>query len=87
MAAAFAALPFGNLATFAPAAEMGVAAGLQRTFTYFGAIGAASLLGVMFGAHATDEGFHRLALVMTAASAFLLLFILLDRTLPRGAVQ
>jgi sugar phosphate permease len=70
----------------APAAEMGVAAGLQRTFTYFAAICAASLLSIMFGAHATDQGFHALALVMTAASAFLLIFILLDRTLPRGAV-
>jgi MFS family permease len=70
----------------APAAEIGVAAGLQRTFGYFGAIGAASLLGSMFGAHATDQGFHALALVLTAASAFLLIFVLFDRTLPRGAV-
>jgi sugar phosphate permease len=71
----------------APASEMGVAAGLQRTFGYLGAIGAASLLGLMFGARATDQGFHALALVMTAASALLLVFILLDRTLPRGAVK
>ncbi len=71
----------------APAAEMGVAAGLQRTFTYFGAIVAASLLGLMFGDHATDLGFHNLALVMIAASALLLVFILLDRTLPRGAID
>jgi MFS family permease len=70
----------------APPSEMGVAAGLQRTFAYFGAIGAASLLGLMFGAGATDDGFHALALVMTAASALLLVFILLDRTLPRGAL-
>ena len=71
----------------APASEMGVAAGLQRTFTYFGAIGAVSLLGLMFGTHVTDKGFHNLALVMTAASALLLVFILLDRTLPRGPVE
>src|SRR5258708_36833564 len=70
----------------APASEMGVAAGLQRTFTYFGAIGAVSLLGLMFGTHVTDKGFHNLALVMTAASALLLVFILLDRTRPRGPV-
>lgn len=71
----------------APASEMGVAAGLQRTFTYFGAIGAASLLGVMFGSKATDLGFHNLALVLTAASAFVLVFILFDRTLPRGPID
>jgi MFS family permease len=71
----------------APASEIGVAAGLQRTFGYFGAIGAVSLLGLMFGTHVTDKGFHNLALVMTAASALLLVFILLDRTLPRGAVE
>jgi MFS family permease len=70
----------------APASEMGVAAGLQRTFTYFGAIGAASLLGVMFGSHPTDHGFHTLGMVMTAMSAILLVFVLFDRTLPRGAV-
>jgi sugar phosphate permease len=71
----------------APASEIGVAAGLQRTFGYFGAIGAVSLLGLMFGAHVTDKGFHNLAIAMTAASALLLVFILLDRTLPRGAVE
>jgi MFS family permease len=70
----------------APASEMGVAAGLQRTFSYFGAIGATSLLGVMFGHHATDEGFHALAMLMTAVAGFLLVFILLDRTLPHGSV-
>jgi sugar phosphate permease len=70
-----------------PKAEMGVTAGLQRTFTYFGAIGAANLLAVIYGAHATDQSFHALGQVMTVVSAFLLLFILLDRTLPRGAIS
>lgn len=71
----------------APASEMGVAAGLQRTFTYIGAIAAASLLGAIFGDRPTDGSFHMLAIVMTAIACFLLLFILCDRTLPRDAVQ
>ena len=70
----------------APASEIGMAAGLQRTFTYVGAIAAASLLGVVFGHRATDHGFHNLAIVMTIMTALLLVFTLLDRTLPRGAV-
>jgi MFS family permease len=69
-----------------PKAEMGVTAGLQRSFSYFGAIAAANLLAVIYGAHATDRSFHTLALVMAMASACLLLFILLDRTLPRGQI-
>ena len=71
----------------APASEIGVASGLQRTFTYIGAITAASLLGAIFGHLPTDGGFHVLAIVMTAIAGFLLLFILCDRTLPRDAVQ
>lgn len=68
----------------APAAEIGIAAGLQRTFTYIGAIGAASLLGVVYGHHATDRGFHDLAIVMTSVTSMLFIFTILDRTLPRG---
>ena len=63
-----------------------MAAGLQRTFTYVGAIAAASLLGVAFGHRATDHGFHNLAIVMTVMTALLFVFTLLDRTLPKGKV-
>jgi len=48
----------------APAAEIGTASGLQRTTTYIGAITSTSLLGIMYGQHATDHGLHNLAVVM-----------------------
>lgn len=70
----------------APASEMGTAAGLQRTFTYIGAMAAASLLGIVYGHHATDHGFHDLAIVMTGMTSLLFLFTLFDRTLPPGKV-
>jgi hypothetical protein len=60
--------------------------GLQRSFSYFRAIGAPNLLAVIHGAHATDRRFRTLALVRAMASACILLFILLDHTLPRGAI-
>ena len=39
----------------APAAEIGTASGLERTATYIGAITSTSLLGIMYGQHATDH--------------------------------
>jgi MFS family permease len=70
----------------APADAIGTAAGLQRTAGYIGAIAATSLLALMYGQRATDHGFHRLALVLGALSAALLIVTLFDRTLPRGPV-
>ena len=70
----------------APADEIGTAFGLQRTATYIGAITSTSLLGLMYGQHATDHGLHSLALVMGALSAVLLLGTIFDRTLPRSPV-
>jgi len=67
----------------APADGIGTAAGLQRTAGYIGAIAATSLLAFMYGQRATDHGFHRLAIVLGALSAALLLVTLFDRTLPR----
>jgi sugar phosphate permease len=94
-AAMFIGVPMGMASTAtqaaiflqAPASDIGVASGLQRTFTYIGAIAAASLLGAIFGHSPSDGGFHVLAIVMTAIAGFLLLFTLCDRTLPRDAVQ
>lgn len=68
----------------APASEIGTAAGLQRTASYIGAIAATSLLGLLYGARATDGGLHSLALVMGAVTAALFVFTLFDRTLPRA---
>ena len=70
----------------APAGEIGTAAGLQRTAAYIGAIAATSLLGLMYGAHASDAGLHNLALTMGAVTVALFVFTLFDRTLPRTAV-
>jgi MFS family permease len=70
----------------APPDAIGTAAGLQRTAGYIGAIAATSLLALMYGQRATDHGFHRLAIVLGALSAVLLVVTLFDRTLPRGAV-
>jgi MFS family permease len=71
----------------APASEIGTASGLQRTATYIGAITATSLLGFVYGQHATDHGLHRLAIVMGVLSAVLVVATILDRTLPRMAAE
>ena len=92
-AAMFFGIPMGMTSTAtqtaiyvqAPAAEIGTAAGLQRTFSYVGAIFAASLLGMVFGHKPSDGGIHILAIVMGCVSAFLLVFTLFDRTLPKGS--
>ena len=68
-----------------PAEDIGTAAGLQRTAQYVGAIGATSLLGVMYGQHATDNGLHGLAIVMGIPSALIFVGTIFDRTLPHPA--
>jgi MFS family permease len=68
----------------ARADEIGTAAGLQRTAQYLGAIAATSLLGLMYGHHATDHGLHRLALVMGVLSAVLFVGTVFDRTISRS---
>ena len=71
----------------APASEIGTAAGLQRTAAYIGAIAATSLLGLMYGAHASDAGLHNLAITMGVVTAALFVFTLFDRTLPRDTAM
>jgi MFS family permease len=68
-----------------PAEAIGAAAGLQRTFQYIGASLGAALLAFMYGQHATDFGLHRLAVVLGACSAALLIATVFDRTIPRLA--
>jgi MFS family permease len=65
----------------APADSTGTAAGMLRTFMYLGAIGSASLISLSFGRAATDAGLHRLAVILTAAGAALLIATLADRNL------
>ena len=93
-AAMFFGVPMGMASTAtqaaiyvqAPAADIGTAAGLQRTFSYVGAIFAASLLGIVFGHKPSDHGIHALAIVMIGVTAFLLIFSIFDRTLPKGSL-
>jgi MFS family permease len=66
----------------APAGEIGMASGLQRTSAYIGAIAASSLLGFVYGDHPSDAGFHTLMLVMGGLSAILVVTTFFDRTLP-----
>ncbi|MGB8965047.1 MAG: MFS transporter [Candidatus Cybelea sp.] len=70
----------------APAGEIGAASGLQRTASYFGAIVAASVLALVYGQSATNDGFLRLSVIMAASAAALFIFTIFDRTLPRGRV-
>ncbi|MDF0504629.1 MFS transporter [Burkholderia cenocepacia] len=63
--------------------EIGTAAGLQRTAQYIGAIAATSLLGFVYGQHATDQGLHHLAFVMGALCAVLFIVTVLDKTISR----
>jgi MFS family permease len=94
-AAMFFGVPMGMTSTAtqaaiyvqAPAPEIGTAAGLQRTFSYVGAIFAASLLGIIYGHKPSDSGIHALAIAMTCVTAFLLIFTVFDRTLPNGSLD
>ena len=70
----------------AQASEIGAASGLQRTASYLGAIVAASILALVYGQSASNEGFLRLSIIMAASAAVLFMFTIFDRTLPRGRV-
>jgi len=65
----------------APADQIGVAAGLLRTFMYLGAVLSASLISITYQQRATDPALHTLAIVLTAASLCLLLATLASRGL------
>lgn len=56
----------------APSANIGVAAGLMRTFTYVGAILSASLISLAFGDRATDHGLHTVVIALLGISVVLL---------------
>ncbi len=74
-----------SLYVFAPAAEIAVASGLYRTFSYMGAIFSSSLIGITFGKAATDAGLHALAWVLVGIGAVVVLLVVFDRALPRTA--
>jgi MFS family permease len=81
---------FANQATLylnAPAAEIAVASGLYRTFSYMGAIFSSSLIGITFGKAATDAGLHALAWVLVGIGVLVVLLVVIDRRLPRIAAK
>ena len=81
---------FANQATLyanAPAAEIAVASGLFRTALYLGAIFSAGLIGIVFGAKATDPGLHALGWVQFALGVALVLFVAFDRQIPNRAAK
>lgn len=65
----------------APAAQIGTASGLLRTFGYIGAIFSSSLITLTFGGHATDPGLH-LQGAIVACLGVLLALLALDRRIP-----
>ncbi|MFD4529764.1 MFS transporter [Streptomyces sp. NPDC058470] len=62
-------------------ARIGSAAGLLRTFTYLGAMGASAATATFFAHGADSHGLHDLALFMLAGAVLLLAVTLLDRSL------
>ncbi|MFE6482452.1 MFS transporter [Streptomyces sp. NPDC057757] len=65
----------------ADADRMGSAAGLLRTFTYLGALGASAATATFFAHGADTHGLHELALFMLVGAVLLLVATLLDRSL------
>jgi len=55
----------------APAENVGVAAGLMRTFMYLGAILSSGLISVSFGDNATDAGLHSIVVALIALALVL----------------
>ena len=74
-----------SLYVFAPAAEIAVASGLYRTFSYIGAIFSSSLIGLTFGRAAPDAGLHARAWVLVAIGSVVVMLVVFDRALPRTA--
>lgn len=69
---------------YAPAADIGAAAGLQRTAQYIGAITASSLIALAYGQRADDGGLHLMAGVSVALGVLLVIVTVTDRALHRA---
>ena len=61
-----------------------MASGLYRTFMYFGAIFSSSLIGIAFGARATDGGLHIAGWAVVVIGAALIAMTVADRRIPRA---
>ncbi|MGP3769342.1 MFS transporter [Streptomyces sp. SDT5-1] len=69
---------------YAPAADIGAAAGLQRTAQYIGAITASSLIALAYGQRASDGGLHLMAGVSVVLGVLLAVLTVTDRALRRS---
>ncbi|MFF1734888.1 MFS transporter [Streptomyces sp. NPDC058247] len=69
------------LYTQAPAEQLGTAAGLFRTFSYFGSIASATVTGIVFRDDVTDSGLHVVAAILAGVSIIVLALTMLDRAL------
>jgi MFS family permease len=78
---------FGNVSNqtalyvAAPAAKVGTASGLLRTFGYVGSIAAATITGMAFHARVSDPGLHVVAAILIAIGIVVLIMTVLDRGL------
>ena len=68
-----------------PAGEIAVGAGLLRTSTNLAAIFSSSIIGLSFGAVATDGGLHTLAWVLLGIGVVMVVLTALDSGIPRRA--
>jgi MFS family permease len=68
----------------APAATVGTASGLLRTFGYLGSIASAAITGVAFHTRVSDPGLHHVAWILVAIAAVVLAMTALDRQLVRA---
>ncbi|WP_428950275.1 MFS transporter [Streptomyces sp. cg35] len=69
---------------YAPAADIGAAAGLQRTAQYIGAITASSLIALAYGQRADDAGLHLMATASAVLGVLLVALTVTDRALRRA---
>ena len=68
-----------------PAADIGTASGLLRSFGYIGSIASSAIIAIVFRTHVSDHGLHVLAIIMIAVGAVALLLTLADRQLMSSA--
>ncbi|MCU1413315.1 MAG: transporter [Microbacteriaceae bacterium] len=68
-----------------PADEIAVGSGLLRTSTNVAAIFSSSIIGLSFGAIATDGGLHVLSLALAVIGIALVLLSVLDHRIPANA--
>jgi MFS family permease len=64
-----------------PAADIGTASGLLRSFGYIGSIASSAIIAIVFRTHVSDHGLHVMSIIMIAVSAVALLLTLADRQL------